>query len=142
MVVIKEENTPPTRWKLGRITKVVPGSDGLIRVAEVQTQSGIIKRPISKLCQLPLQTELVEENKSIRDKSKYNTKLNPSTTFFLVIIALICGIVGDESKKLYSTQNSNNMSNDPFKGDPGIYFNSINHGMYCVTSIYHNIIKK
>ena len=53
LVLIKEDNTPPQLWKLGRITRVYPGEDGLIRVADVKTRSGEFKRPVHKLALLP-----------------------------------------------------------------------------------------
>ncbi|XP_051168417.1 uncharacterized protein LOC127286146 [Leptopilina boulardi] len=40
-------------WPLGRIIKVFPGSDGLVRSASIRTASGIYTRPIAKLCLLP-----------------------------------------------------------------------------------------
>ncbi|XP_075150652.1 uncharacterized protein LOC142224750 [Haematobia irritans] len=55
MVVIREENLPPNCWRLGRVTKVYPGADNRVRVAEVRTQKGIITRPITKLVVLPFE---------------------------------------------------------------------------------------
>lgn len=49
LVVIRHENLPPNAWRLGRIIKTYPGTDGHVRVADVRTESGIVKRPISKL---------------------------------------------------------------------------------------------
>ena len=49
LVVIKQETLPPTAWCLGRIVHIYPGTDGHIRVADVRTARGIIKRPIAKL---------------------------------------------------------------------------------------------
>nr|CAI5858893.1 unnamed protein product [Callosobruchus analis] len=40
MVVLREDNTPPLLWKLGRIVEVVPGPDGLCRVVKVRTSTG------------------------------------------------------------------------------------------------------
>lgn len=61
IVIIKEESMPPTRWKLGRVTKVHPGSDGIIRVATVRTANGAeMKRPTSKLCVLPTEADSIE----------------------------------------------------------------------------------
>lgn len=54
LVLIKEDDLRPMQWRLGRIIDVHPGSDGVIRVATVRTQSGIMKRPSVKLCPLPL----------------------------------------------------------------------------------------
>ena len=44
---------PPYEWRLGRITKTYPGSDQNVRTADVRIASGIITRPIVKLCYLP-----------------------------------------------------------------------------------------
>ncbi|XP_056647358.1 uncharacterized protein LOC130452026, partial [Diorhabda sublineata] len=54
MVLLKEDGTPPMSWKLGRIVKTHPGSDGLVRVVTVKTYSGITKRAINKICVLPI----------------------------------------------------------------------------------------
>ncbi|XP_047994795.1 uncharacterized protein LOC125232975 isoform X4 [Leguminivora glycinivorella] len=54
MVVIKDDNLPPLKWKLGRIVNVMPGSDGISRVADIRTSSGIICRAFSKICPLPV----------------------------------------------------------------------------------------
>ncbi|XP_036346466.1 uncharacterized protein LOC118755749 [Rhagoletis pomonella] len=52
VVIIKDDNLPPTQWSIGKISKVHPGSDGLVRVASVDTFKGTLKRPIVKLCPL------------------------------------------------------------------------------------------
>lgn len=54
LVLIKEDNQPPSHWKRGRLVKLLPGKNGVIRIAEVKTQSGVLLRPISKLCRLPI----------------------------------------------------------------------------------------
>ncbi|XP_075158181.1 uncharacterized protein LOC142231459 [Haematobia irritans] len=53
LVVIKEENLPPNCWRLGRISKVHPGSDGKVRVVDIVTEKGNITRPITKIVILP-----------------------------------------------------------------------------------------
>lgn len=53
LVVIKDDNIAPNEWRLGRITKVMPGVDQLVRVAEVKTERGLIVRPVVKLVVLP-----------------------------------------------------------------------------------------
>ncbi|GFW35735.1 hypothetical protein TNCV_4435821 [Trichonephila clavipes] len=42
------------RLSLSRITKPVPGTDGKVRVVEIKTNKGNIKRSIGKVCVLPL----------------------------------------------------------------------------------------
>lgn len=54
LVLIKEDNMPPLKWKLGRVVALFPGLDGIARVAEIRTANGIVKRSFSKICPLPL----------------------------------------------------------------------------------------
>ncbi|XP_075157917.1 uncharacterized protein LOC142231184 [Haematobia irritans] len=42
LVVVKEDNLPPTEWRLGRVTKVYHGHDSKVRVAEIRTENGAI----------------------------------------------------------------------------------------------------
>lgn len=54
IVVIKEENLPPTKWLMGKIKTLHPGKDNLIRVVTVQCKGqNELKRPLSKLIFLP-----------------------------------------------------------------------------------------
>ncbi|KAJ8944184.1 hypothetical protein NQ318_016164 [Aromia moschata] len=50
-------NSPPLRWKLGRITDVHPGADGVVRVVSIRTSSGTTKRAVRKVCLLPAVTQ-------------------------------------------------------------------------------------
>jgi transposase InsO family protein len=54
LVLIKEENLAATEWRMGRITEVHLGADGLVRVAKLKTRRGEITRPIAKLSPLPV----------------------------------------------------------------------------------------
>lgn len=53
LVLIREENIPPNKWKLGKIETVHPGSDGVVRVATVKIGSKLFDRPVNKICPLP-----------------------------------------------------------------------------------------
>lgn len=64
VVLIKEDNLPPARWLYGRVTKVFPGKDGLIRAAEVQCKDSVLSRPIHKLCVLPIYDNIQTSNES------------------------------------------------------------------------------
>lgn len=55
LVVIKNELCPPLKWRLGRILELYPGTDGICRVAKVKTATGVVQRPLTKLCPLPNQ---------------------------------------------------------------------------------------
>ncbi|XP_053691014.1 uncharacterized protein LOC128739545 [Sabethes cyaneus] len=54
MVLVKEDNLPPLKWALGRVTHVTKGADGNIRVVTVKTKDGSYTRAISKICVLPI----------------------------------------------------------------------------------------
>lgn len=54
MVLLKEDNLPPLKWSLGRVTDIHPGADGQIRVVTVQTQHGSYKRGVQKISILPI----------------------------------------------------------------------------------------
>ncbi|XP_065723385.1 uncharacterized protein [Drosophila suzukii] len=43
MIIIKDDRTGPSDWKLGRIIDLHPGADGLVRVATIKTSTGIYK---------------------------------------------------------------------------------------------------
>ena len=49
VVIIKEENSPPTLWPKEQITKVIDGNDKIVRVVELKTSSGLFIRPVNKL---------------------------------------------------------------------------------------------
>ncbi|CAG7726877.1 unnamed protein product, partial [Allacma fusca] len=56
LVLLKDERLPKLQWKLGRITSVYPGPDGKVRVVNFKTPDGLFKRPIAKVCLLPIET--------------------------------------------------------------------------------------
>jgi len=64
MVLVKDENLPPMRWPLGRVLHLVPGKDGVARVADLNTASGVIRRAVNKLCLLPLKDSVERQASS------------------------------------------------------------------------------
>jgi hypothetical protein len=52
LVLVVDDNLPPTKWKLGRVTSVHPGHDGKVRVVTLKTSGGIVSRAVTKLCKL------------------------------------------------------------------------------------------
>lgn len=55
LVLVLDDNLPPTKWAIGRITQTHPGSDGLIRVVTVRTKNSTYKRAIVKVARLPIE---------------------------------------------------------------------------------------
>lgn len=52
LVLVHEDNIPPQKWLMGRIVQTINGRDGRIRVADIKTTKGVIRRPIHKLALL------------------------------------------------------------------------------------------
>lgn len=52
VVMVKDKDAFQRSWPLGRIEKVYPGQDGVVRVADVWSQGRLMKRPIAKLVAL------------------------------------------------------------------------------------------
>lgn len=49
-VVLLIDNTlPRNMWPLGRVTKTYPGKDGVVRVADIRTRGGELRRPVKKM---------------------------------------------------------------------------------------------
>lgn len=52
--LMRDDLLLPTKWALGRITEVFPGPDGLVHVASVCIATSELRRPIVRLCSLPI----------------------------------------------------------------------------------------
>lgn len=53
MVVVHDDNLPPLKWTIGRVIDCIPGKDQKIRVVDICTSRGTIRRPIHKIAILP-----------------------------------------------------------------------------------------
>ncbi|XP_055847948.1 uncharacterized protein LOC129913326 [Episyrphus balteatus] len=76
LVIIREENVPPTFWKTARVIETFAGADGLVRNVRLRVASSdwklkprekkvpfiIWERPIQKLFRLPIETESEAEH--------------------------------------------------------------------------------
>lgn len=56
LVLICDDNLPPLKRNLGRVVKVHPGADGLVRVATIKMKNTTVKRPVAELCPLPVES--------------------------------------------------------------------------------------
>lgn len=64
IVLIRDERLPPCKWELGRVTECHPGSDELTRVVTLKTANATYKRPLVKLCRLPIDLDASRETES------------------------------------------------------------------------------
>ncbi|XP_061717737.1 uncharacterized protein LOC133525494 [Cydia pomonella] len=53
LVLLKEDLAPPLNWRLGRVERIFPGTDGIPRVADISTVRGTVRRAINRICLLP-----------------------------------------------------------------------------------------
>jgi hypothetical protein len=49
LVLIQDDDMKRSKWPLARITKTMPGADGVVRVVEVVNKNGTYTRPVSKV---------------------------------------------------------------------------------------------
>lgn len=56
IVLVSEDNLPPSKWLYGRIVDKHSGLDGVTRVVSLKCNDNVIKRPVNKLCFLPICT--------------------------------------------------------------------------------------
>lgn len=54
LVILRENKTSPLYWPTGRIVKLYPGQDNIVRVIEVKTVNGIYKRATKNVALLPI----------------------------------------------------------------------------------------
>ncbi|CAH1993892.1 unnamed protein product [Acanthoscelides obtectus] len=74
LVLMKDDNAPPAKWRLGRVIQLSPGTDGVPRVASLKTENGMTSRAINRLVPLPV---VHPQDSHVRGISK---ETRPSTT--------------------------------------------------------------
>jgi hypothetical protein len=52
VVLIVDENLPRGTWPRGRVAALYPGKDDVVRVVDVATAGGLLRRPSKKLVKL------------------------------------------------------------------------------------------
>ncbi|GBP66081.1 hypothetical protein EVAR_37543_1 [Eumeta japonica] len=55
LVLIKDDNQLPLKRHQGRAVRLLPGPEGVSRVAEIRTATEPVRRVFSKICPLPVQ---------------------------------------------------------------------------------------
>ncbi|XP_043604779.1 uncharacterized protein LOC122577510 [Bombus pyrosoma] len=75
IVLLREDNVPPMQWPLGRVIKVHPGADGIIRTATVKTSSSLLDRGVKRLVPLPCQAAPDESGQSQISKKGDSTPI-------------------------------------------------------------------
>lgn len=52
IVLIADTTAPRSSWLLGRVLQTYPDRKGLVRSAQVQTNTSILDKPVAKICLL------------------------------------------------------------------------------------------
>ncbi|XP_071569784.1 uncharacterized protein [Temnothorax nylanderi] len=60
LVLLQNLLLPPCKWELGRIIQCHAGSDNVVRVVTVKTATSEYKRPVVKICLLPIDIDNAE----------------------------------------------------------------------------------
>lgn len=137
IVLIKDEQMPPTQWALGRITETHEGKDKLVRAVTVKTQNNTYKRPIVKICKLPISdNDVIGDALAIDEQTQSITKQNITTciattqltktnrqttkgiTWIFTLLILLMKIMSAEAlQPAYSVTK--------FVNHPGLYFQDL-----------------
>jgi hypothetical protein len=72
IVLIREDNIPSMQWPLGRLIKINPGADGIIRTITIKTATNTLDRGVKRLVLLPCQpvTERSEQPRRAKEVEK------------------------------------------------------------------------
>ncbi|XP_070529940.1 uncharacterized protein [Cardiocondyla obscurior] len=70
LVILREEGLPPAKWSMGRILKIHPGADGLVRVVTLKTSTTVLKRSITRIIPILQEEEKDKEERSSNEQRK------------------------------------------------------------------------
>ena len=56
-VVVADSSLPRPTLPRGRVTAACPGADGQVRVVDVNTHTGVLRHPVTKICVLDVTRE-------------------------------------------------------------------------------------
>ncbi|XP_006814449.1 uncharacterized protein LOC102809591 [Saccoglossus kowalevskii] len=65
IVLVHDDIKKRLHWNLACVTKLLPGSDGIVRAAEIKTKSGMTNRDISRLYPLEISTDNTQSDQEI-----------------------------------------------------------------------------
>ncbi|XP_071581646.1 uncharacterized protein [Temnothorax nylanderi] len=57
LVLLRNPSLPPTKWNIGRVLQCHTGDDDLVRVVTIKTARSTLKRPVTQLCKLPVESD-------------------------------------------------------------------------------------
>ena len=75
LVLIHQDDKKRRKWPLARITKTIPGRDGVVRVVEVKTKDGTYTRPATKI--YLLEDDLNDTDPAVSNEGIVKTPYQP-----------------------------------------------------------------
>ena len=69
LVLVQDDDFKRGKWPLGRITKVMPGADDVVRMVEVKMRNATYTRPVSKLYKLEDTGDFVKGGRMLPESS-------------------------------------------------------------------------
>ena len=97
LVLLKEEHIKPSNWPLARIIETHPGKDSKTRVVTLKCKDNLkFKRPITKICKLPIyqeQNNIVSHQantEKISATPHKKRKINPVSGILQYLCVLMC----------------------------------------------------
>ena len=117
IVILKDEQTPPTVWPLARVSKVHTGKDNNVRVVSVETNNKEYIRPITKIIPVVKKQTLSEVNdtnpsSTIVTRSKTKTIKNCTKNLIiqgLIMLLLIPMILGNSPYNIEKFKKNENV---------------------------------
>ncbi|XP_063993414.1 uncharacterized protein LOC135171055 [Diachasmimorpha longicaudata] len=61
LVLLRDDNLPPLKWRMGRVIKIYPSDDGITRKARLRTSTGEVDRNLRRLAPLPVDSSISKE---------------------------------------------------------------------------------
>ncbi|XP_055623555.1 uncharacterized protein LOC129766984 [Toxorhynchites rutilus septentrionalis] len=116
LVLVKKDNMPVQKGLLGRNTETFAGKDGVVRVVNIKTQNGIMKRAVSELCFLPIDPDQSLESCTFQ-RAEDRTQISLET----IVLKQQCR--NNSIKAIVSKQQRRNNSDEtivPNRTQPGI----------------------
>ncbi|KZS08018.1 Uncharacterized protein APZ42_028147 [Daphnia magna] len=81
-VLVVDPNYPRGHWPIGRVTRIIPSPDGIVRSVFVKTSTGEYQHPVSKLCLLEsdvtdfkIYPPITETKRSKIEEGTYNAQM-------------------------------------------------------------------
>ena len=78
IALVSDHTLPWGVWPLGKVIKLYPDARGVVRVVDLKTAAGILKRPVTKFCVIVKEREMVTKP-SVQHKQAKSSNLSLDT---------------------------------------------------------------